>query len=70
MIAYLTLVGLLWLLMSSFAVLPLVEYVITIQRCEDLEDSRFSEGTKNKICVDLVQYGKYYRFLTSYAQGR
>ncbi|CAK8684578.1 uncharacterized protein LOC143455510 [Clavelina lepadiformis] len=45
----------LWLVMVGFGVLPLVEWVITMQRCWDLDS--FSDASSQYICVDLVQYG-------------
>ena len=38
--------------------LPLLEYVITMQRCWDLESEDFDDAVKQDICIDLVQYGK------------
>ncbi|XP_039266215.2 uncharacterized protein LOC120341702 [Styela clava] len=46
-----------WFIQAAFAVLPLVEYRITMQRCWDLNNPSFSVVSDQNICVDLVQYG-------------
>lgn len=46
-----------WVFFLAFATLGVYYYRIVMLRCDDLQNSLFSEGEKENICVDLVQLG-------------
>ena len=57
-----------WIMFACFSVLGIYYYRMVQERCWDLSDRGFTEGTQKDICLDLVQLGAA-RYVPSIDQG-